>query len=214
MITIYKANKAVRGALLSINFIAKADKFTNGQKERGEKSFYWNLVSQTGWDSVNQNGVFKGGKKLTVKFAQHEMAGVIAAIEKNVSLAQVMNIAYVFHDQKDFGVSITFEPNFKKNKVGDKWETTNEQNGFVFRVTKTSKVNKEEKESISIGINFAELELIKLYIEDGLSHIFTALFNEDVNRGKIIRKNVADSISEASDQATNGPENDSDSEEF
>ena len=186
MITIYKANKAIKGALLSINFIAKADKFVNGQRERGEKSFYWNLVSQTGWDAGNQNGVFKNGKKLTVKFAQHEMAGVIAAIEKNVSLAQVMNTAYVFHDQKDFGVSITFEPNFKKNQVNGKWETSTEQTGFVFRVTKTSKANKEEKESISIGINFAELELIKLYIEDGLRHIFDALFSEDISRAKTI----------------------------
>lgn len=186
MITIYRATKTIKGSLLSINFTAKADKFTNGVKEKGEKGSFWNLVTQTGWDSQRQNGVFKNGKKLTVKFAPHEMAGFIAAIEKNVSLANVMNTAYVFHDQKDFGISITFEPNFKKNQVNGKWESTTEQTGFVFRVTKTSKANKEEKESISIGINFAELELIKLYIEDGLRHIFDALFNEDINRAKTI----------------------------
>ena len=191
MITYYKASKAISGSLLSINFIAKPDKITENSRDKGEKAVYANFVKQTGYDEKSGNGTFKGGAKLTVKFAQHEAAGIISAIQKNTSLATVMNTKYVYHDGANYGTNITFEPNFKKTKVGDRWEATSEQNGFLFRVTKTDKNNKDSKESIGIALNWAELKLLELYLEEALVRIFDCLFSEDINRAKTINAKKA-----------------------
>lgn len=186
MITFFKPTQSNRGALLSVNYIAKADKLSESQKIKGEKGAYFNLVKQNGWNEKsgkNGNGTFSGGAKLTVKFAVHEMAGIIQAIQKNISLATVMATKYVFHDSLTHGINITFEPNFKKTQVGDKWESTGEQNGFAFRITKTNKKD-TTKENIGIVLNWAELKLLQLYLEDALTSVFGALFNEDINRAK------------------------------
>ena|ERR1017187_5488473 len=184
MLTFYKPNKFNKGSLISINFSAKADKIDGDKSVKGDKSFYFNLVGQTGWNEETKNGTFKDGKKIVVKLSPTEVAGLIAAIKRNTSLAKVMNIEYIYHDGDKTATIIYFEPHFKKEQKGDKWVDTTNQVGFGLRVVKTEKANKENKEQLSIGFTYAETELLVNYLKDGLSHIFNALFSEDVSRPK------------------------------
>lgn len=176
---LYKPNKSVKGSALSINFSAKTDK----EGIKGDKSFYFQLVSQTGWDDKSGNGTFKDGKKIIVKFAPHEISGIIAAIRKNISLADTMNVKYVYHNNDATATNITFEPHFKSEKQGENWVKTNVQNGFIFRVTKTDKNNEQNKDTISIGFTWAEVELLRAVLENGLVHISDSWYSENINRG-------------------------------
>lgn len=175
---LYKPNKSVKGAALSINISARPDK--DGQK--GDKSFYFQLIQQVGWDEKSGNGTFKDGKKLIVKYAPHEIAGMLAAINRNISLADAMNVKYVYHDGESNSSNISFEPHFKSEKKGDAWVKSNIQQGFLYRVTRTDKNNPENKDSIAIGFNWAELELLKVFLTDGLNHICNAWYSENISR--------------------------------
>ncbi len=182
---LYKPTKQNKGSALSVNFSAKTDK--EGQK--GDKSFYFQLIQQVSWDENSGNGTFKDGKKIIVKFAPHEVAGILAAIKRNVSLAETMNVKYVYHDSDKSSTNISFEPHFKSEKKGNEWVKTNVQNGFVLRATKTDKQNIENKDTISIGFTWAELELLRIVLEDGLSHVSSAWYAENIARGTE-KKNV------------------------
>ena len=177
---LYKPNKVIKGSALSVNFSAKTDK----EGSKGDKSFYFQLISQTGWDESSRNGTFKDGKKIIVKFATHEISGILAAIRKNTTLAATMGVEYVYHDGEKTASTIYFGPHFKKEKQGDKWVDTTTQVGFGLRVVKTDKSNKENKDSLSIGFTYAETELLRLFLEDGLSHIFAAMYSDNINRAK------------------------------
>ena len=73
---------------------------------------------------------------------------------------------------------------FTKEKKGDEWVDTDKQLGFGLRVTKTDKQNKENKDSLSIAFTWAEVELLRLFLKDGLNHIFDSWFSENINRLK------------------------------
>jgi hypothetical protein len=176
---LYKPNRNIKGSAISINFSAKTDK--DGQK--GDKSFYFQMIHQVGWDEKSGNGTFKDGKKVIVKFAPHEVAGIIAAINKNMSLAETMNTKYVYHDGDKFSTNISFEPHFKSEKKGNEWVKTNQQAGFLLRATKTNKQDETDKDSIAIGFTWAETELLKNYLINGLSHISNAWYSENIARG-------------------------------
>lgn len=177
---LYKPNKSIKGSALSVNFTARAD----SDHGKGDKSFYFQLISQTGWDDKSGNGTFKDGKKIIVKFAPHEISGMLSAIKRNTTLADVMGVQYVYHDGDKSASNINFGPHFKKEKKGDQWVDTDKQLGFGLRVTKTDKQNKENKDSIGIALNWAEVELLELFLKDGLSHIFNSWFSENINRLK------------------------------
>ena len=176
---LYKPNSSNKGSALSINFVAKAAK----GNEKGDKSFYFQIISQNGWNAETKTGAFKDGKKLIVKFAPHEIAGMIAAIKRNISLADAMNTKYVYHDGADNSSNITFEPHFKSVKKGDEWVKTDNQNGFIYRVTRTDKKDTNNKESLAIGFNWAETELLRVFLEDGLGHVCNSWYSENIARG-------------------------------
>lgn len=176
---LYKPTKSNKGAALSINFSAK----TNKGNEKGDKSFYFQLVSQNGWNESTGNGVFKDGKKIITKFAPHEIAGMLAAIKRNISMADAMNTKYVYHDGEKFSSNINFEPYFKSEKKGNEWVKSNVQAGFSLRVTKTEKQNEQNKDSIGIAFNWAEVELLRVVLEDGLQHIANSWYAENIARG-------------------------------
>jgi len=193
MITFYKPNTANQGALLSVSHTARADKKVDGKvTEKGEKAVWLNFVKQTSWNATEKLGSFKDGKKLNVKLSPTEVAGIIFSIEENKTLAQAMGVPYVYHDGDSYGLTITFEPAFKKEKQGDKWVSTTEQRGFKMQVTKTNKANKEEKETIGVGLTYAEMSLLKHYLIDSIYHICGAWKAEDVaGSGKKAEKKAA-----------------------
>lgn len=188
MLTYYKPNKSVKGSLLSVNFSAKTDRTEGNQITKGDKSFYLNFVSQTGWNEAERTGSFKDGKKITVKLSPTEIGGILSAINRNTTLAVAMGQEYVYHDGKDSATTIYFGPHFKKEKQGEKWVDTTNQIGFGVRVVKTEKANKENKEQLSIGLTYAETELLVNYLKDGLAHIYNAWYSEDINRLKNYKK--------------------------
>lgn len=198
MITFYKPNSSNKGALLSVNHTARADKKNeDGSVQKGDKTVWLNFVKQTGWNEKEKTGTFKDGKKLNVKLSPTETAGLIAAIDRNVSLAVVMDNTYVYHDGTDYGLTIVFEPAFKKEKQGEKWVDTNVQRGFKFQVTKTNKANKEDKESFSVGLTYAELSLLKYYLIDTIYHFCGAWKAEDVAAASAKKDKKAPSKDEA-----------------
>lgn len=182
---LYKPNKSIKGSALSVSFVAKVDK----EGLKGDKSFYFQLIQQTGWNDDTGNGTFKDGKKITVKFAPHEIAGIIAAIKSNQKLEDVMNVKYVYHDGQDSSSTIYFGPHFKKIQQGDKWVDSDIQVGFSLRVVKKSKKDENDKDQIAIGFTFAETELLSSYLQDGLTHIFNAWYAESMGvRTKSVKK--------------------------
>lgn len=194
--TLFKPNKNNKGALLNINFSAKADTET----EKGDKSFYFKLVGQTSWDASKNVGSFKDGPYIITKMAPHEVAGIIYAIRNNIALNEAMNTEYVYHDGEDSATIISFSPYFKKTKVEDengdeKWVDTDRQVGFALRITKKSKSNTDEKVTLGLGFNFAESELLIKYLDDGLTHICDAWFSDDINRAKAKRGEQTDKSS-------------------
>lgn len=194
----FKPTKSVKGALISVNFSAKADKVTEGKVEKGDRSFYVNLVAQTGWDNERGNGSFKDGKKITVKFAPHEIAGMLSAIKKNITLAEAMGVQYVYHDGEKTATTINFGPHFKKVQKDGQWIDSGNQVGFALRVTKTDKVNKDNKDSLGIGLTWAETELFSLFLQDGLVHIFSALYASSINKFKEQKPKVEEPAKELS----------------
>lgn len=194
---LYKPNKAVKGSALSVNFSAKTDK----DNIKGDKSFYFQLVSQTGWSDETGNGTFKDGKKITCKFAPHEISGMLAAMKRNTTLEDAMGVKYVYHDGEKFATTIYFAPHFKKEKQGETWVTTDKQIGYGIRFVKTEKANKENKEQLSIAFTYAEAELLALFLEDGLSHIFNAWLSENINRAKKIKENTTGDSSQSQESS-------------
>ena len=197
----YKPNKANKGCLLSVNFSAKTDKSTETEAVKGDKSFYLNLVGQTSWNEAERTGGFKDGKKIVVKLSPTEIGGILFAIKKNLTLAQAMGQEYVYHDGEKTATTIYFGPHFKKEKQGDKWVDTTNQVGFGIRVVKTEKANKENKEQLSVGLTYAETELLVNYLKDGLGHIFSALYSEDVSRPKKKTQVVVNAAQETEPQS-------------
>ncbi len=191
MLTYYKPNKSVKGSLLSVNFSAKTDKVENDKILKGDKSFYLNFVGQTGWNDAERTGSFKDGKKITVKLSPTEVGGILSAINRNTTLATVMGQEYVYHDGEKTATTIYFGPHFKKIQQDGKWVDSENQIGYGIRIVKTEKANKENKDSLSIGLTYAETELLVNYLKDGLGHIFSALYSEDVNRPKAKAKGQA-----------------------
>lgn len=212
MITYYKPNKNVKGSLLSVNFTAKADKTTglsDGENGKGDKSFYFNFVSQTGWNEKERLGSFKDGKKITVKMSPTEIAGIIYAVDKNTTLAAAMGQEYVYHDGDKTATTIYFAPHFKKIQQDGKWIDSDKQIGFGIRVVKTEKANKENKEQLSIGLTYAETELLINYLKDALTHIFDAFYSENITRlknSKVKSENVKQEDKNESRAPENEPE--------
>jgi len=176
---LYKPTKGNKGAALSLNYTAKTDK--DGQK--GDKSFYIQIVAQNGFDEKSGNGIFRDGKKIITKFAPHEISGMLAGIKRNISMADAMGVKYVYHDGESYKSTITFEPYFKSVKQGEEWVKSNVQSGFIYKVTKTNKSDETNKETIAIGLNWAELELLRVVLEDGLQHIANSWYAENIARG-------------------------------
>src|SRR5258705_13543596 len=103
-LSFFKPNKSNKGALLSVNFSAKADKLfaeespiLGTQTLKGDKSFYLNLVGQTSWNESERTGGFKDGKKIVIKLSPTEIGGILYAIQKNLTLAAAMGQEYVYH---------------------------------------------------------------------------------------------------------------------
>jgi hypothetical protein len=201
-LTFYKPNKANKGSLLSINFTARTDK--DGQK--GDKSFYVNLVSQTSWNESERTGGFKDGKKIVIKLSPTEISGIIHAINKNITLAQSLGQEYVYHDGDKTASTIYFGPYFKKEKQGDKWVDSSIQVGFSLRVVRTEKVNKENKEQLALGLTYAETELLVNYLKDGLNHIFSSMYSEDITRLKVKKERAVPEIESKQPEPEEPPE--------
>ena len=177
-LTIYKPNKNNAGSLFNINFVARPEK----ENAKGDKSFYVKLVRQVSWDENKQTGSFSGGASVIAKLSLNEMAGILDAINRNVSLASSMGTKYVYHDGDESASIIDFSPAFKKVKKGEEWVATDEQKGFSLRITKTDKKNKDKKDSFAVGFTYSETELLALFIKDGLGHCFNALRSEEIER--------------------------------
>lgn len=191
-ITYYKPNSSGKGALLSVNFTARTDKIVDGKvTEKGDKSFYFKVVGQTSWDANEKTGGFKDGKQIVVKLSPTEIGGILTAIQKNTTLAAAMNQEYVYHDGSTHATTIYFQPAFKKVQVDGKWVDSDKQTGFGFRVTKTEKANKENKETLGVGLTFAECRLLEEFLIDGLSHYFNAVYSEDIGRNSKPKKAAA-----------------------
>lgn len=178
--TLFKPNKKVSGAILSVSFSAKADK-GNGRDEKGDKSFYFRLTSQTGWDEKKRRGTFKDGYSMVSKMSPTEVAGIVNAIRHNRSLEKAVNQEYVYHEAEDSATIISFLPFFNrvKDEETGEWGNTGDQKGFGLRVTKKNKDGSDSK-TLGVGFTFAESELFAQFLSDGLTHIFNAWRSEEV----------------------------------
>jgi hypothetical protein len=189
---LYKPRKDNKGSALSVNYSARVDK--GGQK--GDKSLYIQLVQQVSWDESSGNGTFKDGKKIITKFAPHEIAAMLAAIKRNVSMADTMGVKYVFHDGDKFKSNIVFEPYFKSVNQGGTWVKSDVQSGFVLKVTKTSKENEANKDTIGLVFTWAEVELFSAILNDALSHIANAWYAENIARASEAKPKKAEKVVE------------------
>ena len=181
---LFKPTKSNNGALLAVNFVAKADAYEAGKvKQRGDKSVYFSFVAQNGWDDKNGNGIFKDGRRCNIKFNDIEAAAIIAAVRANKTMADVMNVKMVYHDGDNSATVINFGPKIKKIKNAQgQWIETGEQQGFVMSITKTDKTNPANKENYGLGFTYAESERLVSYLNTALSHINDALFSEEIKR--------------------------------
>ena len=183
-LSIFKPNKSNKGAFLNINFSAKADKISGKEVEKGDKSFYFKIIGQTSWNDKNKTGGFKDGPSIVAKMSVTEIAGMLYAIKNNVSLNEAMGVEYVYHDGSNSATIVVFSPIFERVKRGNEWVQTEKQKGYGLRLTKKNKSNTEDKLSLGIGFTFAELELLVRFLEDGLGHIFNAMYSEEFSRFK------------------------------
>ncbi|MDP2692873.1 MAG: hypothetical protein Q8O88_04510 [bacterium] len=183
MLTFYKPTKKVTGALLTVSFNAKVGIYDNGQvKTRGDKSVYFSFVAQSGWNEETQNGVFSGGKKCNLKFSDNEVAGMLAAIKRNSTLAEAMNVKMIYHDGDKSASTINFGPYFKKVKdASGNWVESGNQAGFSIRVSRTDKET-NTKENFGLALTWAETERFASFLTTALNHINESLRAEEIKK--------------------------------
>lgn len=149
---IYKANKANKGAACSFSFNSK------------EAALYIQLIKQTGYDDAKHLGSFSGGEKITIKSSLAEIGSFLDVLKRNVEYSTV-------HKSKGATTQIWLAP-----YIVD-FNGTKTQKGFGLRVSKKTDDGVESK--FLMPINFGEAQLLQVYLDFVLRHIFSAEYAEE-----------------------------------
>lgn len=157
-IAFYKPNKKITGCLCGVSFDSRVD---------GHQAVFFELVKQTGWDKKRDNGTFKDGDKLILKFGLHEVARLISAMDRKEDVK-------FYHDSPAAKSSITFQP--VKNKEDGSLR------GFGLSVYRTAKDGDKSKFSIMFAVNKSSDEALQLreYLKFSMNHIFNGIHYKDV----------------------------------
>ena len=204
-LTLFKPNKANRGALFSIRFAAKLNKKDEDFKEGG---FFINVIKQVSWDDSRHIGKFGGGENITIKIGKEEAAKIIHVIERNANLGDISG-----HKQEDltkiFGFSNMHKSGNKTTYINfSPWQRKGdtEQSGFVFYFTQAVE---DGKTTIGATFPYGDDILLREYLKLGLEHINMASYQEDKKRFESNRNgneekenNEAENNSEESPKAT------------
>jgi hypothetical protein len=164
---IYKPNKGNTGFCAHFTFNSKGDK----------KGVFVEIVKQNGWDASARggqgNGIFKGGKKTTVKFSLAEVGEFIRALETNTDAAKA------FHTPKAGSATITFA-RFKgkvQNKDTKKWEEGQNYTGWSLGISRTD-------DRYAISMTFGEGVMLREWLKFALEHVYSGIYSDDLKQAK------------------------------
>lgn len=178
-LTFFKPNKANKGALVSVKFLAKQNK---KDEEFKEGCFFFNLVRQVSWNDQSHTGSFKGGEQISVKLTPFEMAKILHVIERNWNLGDVNSMdKNVLKDQYGFTAPHRGEGQIVYiNFVPSQRQGATEQTGFGLYITKV--VEGQANSSFGVSFPFGDDISLREYIKLGLEHINLASYAEDKRR--------------------------------
>lgn len=133
------------------------------------------LIKQAGWDGEKQVGSFKDSrndptKNVNIKLGEVEVAAILDCIERNRPFSTV-------HDSDKSIKTIKFEPWMNKPAAPTDKPS---QRGFSFSVTSADKQDSTTKNSLYIGLTFAEGRLIREFLVFALQSQFTRSANANI----------------------------------
>ncbi len=165
-IQFFTPNKTVTGGLLAVNFTSRVGTFD----APGERSFWFNLVKQTGWDTETNKGSFKDGAKIGVKLTLDEIGGLIQAIRNQ----RECKFFHTFGESKTTGTFRYFfiEKDANGNPLKDKLGNPAPREGFGLTV-------KKDTVEIKVSFNLAAAENLSEYLKFGLNHCYQSIYSED-----------------------------------
>lgn len=151
---IYKPNK---------NNTGHACSFSQSDKDG---TIFATLIKQSGWDTTNQIGTFKDSrndpmKNVNIKLGQVEVAAILDCLDRSRAFSTM-------HDSDKSIKSIKFEPWMSK-------EEKPLQKGFSFSITTTDKQDSTSKNSLYIGLSFAEGRLVREFLMFALQKSFVGV---------------------------------------
>jgi hypothetical protein len=181
-IHLYHPNKAVKGFAASFWYSDRDD------------TVFATLIKQSGWDDQKQNGIFKGNLddpngRVNIKLDYVEIAAILDCIERGRPFNN-------FHDHDNTPKTITFTPWIDK--------TNNQQKGYSFTITVTSKEDSTHKNPFYIGLTFAEGRLIREFLIFTLNSHFQHL--RSVNQLKSMARAAHPSPAPEASQEIQGQE--------
>jgi len=158
-IHIYKPNK---------NNTGHACSFSQSDKDG---TIFATLIKQSGWDTTNQIGTFKDSrndptKNVNIKLGQVEVAAILDCLDRSRAFSTM-------HDSDKSIKSIKFEPWMSK-------EEKPVQKGFSFSITTTDKQDSTSKNSLYIGLSFAEGRLVREFLMFALQKSFNGIVSDAI----------------------------------
>jgi hypothetical protein len=158
-IHIYKPNK---------NNTGHACSFSQSDKDG---TIFATLIKQSGWDTTNQIGTFKDSrndptKNVNIKLGQVEVAAILDCLDRSRAFSTM-------HDSDKSIKSIKFEPWMSK-------EEKPVQKGFSFSITTTDKQDSTSKNSLYIGLSFAEGRLAREFLMFALQKSFNGIVSDAI----------------------------------
>lgn len=156
MIALYKPNKANKGFACSFNVPTDFS------------CVYATLLRQYSWNDESKTGSFRENRndpenRVNIKLSFTEAAAILDCLERNRDFS-------AYHDA-DRPKSIKFE--VWKDKV------SNTPKGYSFSVTVSDKQNANYKNSLYLGINFAEGRLLREFLTYAMRKHFKAVQAEN-----------------------------------
>ena len=178
----YKANKANKGCGGQLSYCSARDK---------DNFCAWiNLINQNGWDQSKNGGKgagkFFGGKSTTVKMSIGELGLLHLALQKRKDITEyTYKNDPIFHTSRDITSIINFGPYIRDGKYV----------GMTLRVSRSEKTS-SEKSNFTLAFTPGEAEVVRMWIENALNHIFEGQKSLQI-------KKIQDKKKEQSSQETN-----------
>lgn len=178
----YKANKANKGCGIGFSF---------DSKRGGTYSIYVDFIKQNGWDqSKNQGkggGIFKGGVQNKIKLSIEEAGLLVKCINSEKALGDYTDGKPLYHLSSECLNLINFNKYVKDSVL----------KGFTFQVSKKEKGDSQSN-TFTVGLTIQEAEILRIWLEYALHHIFDGKRSEDIQRRKEMKKKYENQESEES----------------